>query len=256
MAAGAGESHGPMHQFEIERFIPLKIFGYDASFTNASLFMVIAAALIVGFLVYAMGSRSLVPGRAQSVAEMLYEFVANMIRENVGSEGMKYFPFVFSLFIFIFFTNFLGLIPYSFTVTSHIIVTFAMALSVFALVLIVGFSTHGLHFFSLFVPSGAPWWIMPLLVPIEIISFLSRPISLSVRLAANMLAGHTMLKVFAGFIVTMLSAGGILSVLSIAPLLAGIAVTALEVLVAAIQAWVFALLTCIYLNEAVHLHEH
>ena len=174
----------------------------------------------------------------------------------MGESGRKFFPFIFSLFIFIFFTNFLGLIPYSFTVTSHIIVTFAMALSVFALVLIVGFWTHGLHFFSLFVPSGAPSWIMPLLVPIEIISFLSRPISLSVRLAANMLAGHTMLKVFAGFIVTMLSAGGILSVLSIAPLLAGVAVTALEVLVAAIQAWVFALLTCIYLNEAVHLHEH
>lgn len=253
MAAG----HSPMEQFAIKPLIPIEIAGYDLSFTNASLWMLLAVA--VGTLLLTLGVKrdGIVPGRTQSIVELMYDFIERQTVGNVmGESGKKFFPFIFSLFIFIFFTNFLGLIPYSFTVTSHIIVTFAMALMVFALVLIVGFSTHGLHFFSLFVPSGAPAWIMPLLVPIEIISFLSRPISLSVRLAANMLAGHTMLKVFAGFVVTMLSAGGVLSVLSIAPLIAGVLVTALEVLVAAIQAWVFALLTCIYLNEAVHLHEH
>lgn len=253
MAAG----HSPMAQFEVHKLIPIEIGGLDLSFTNASLFMLLAVG--IGSLLLTLGVRrdGIVPGRTQSVVELMYDFIErNTVRNVMGEEGKRFFPFIFSLFIFIFFTNFLGLIPYTFTVTSHIIVTFAMALTVFFLVLIVGFWTHGLHFFSLFVPSGAPWWIMPIIVPIEVISFLSRPISLSVRLAANMLAGHTMLKVFAGFIVTMLGAGGILSFLSIAPLAAGVAVTALEVLVAAIQAWVFALLTCIYLNEAVHLHEH
>ena len=253
MAAG----HSPMAQFEVHKLIPLEIAGYDVSFTNASLWMAMAVVAGCLFLVLGVKRDGIIPGRLQSVVELMYDFIERQTVGNVmGESGKKFFPFIFTLFIFIFFTNFLGLIPYSFTVTSHIIVTFAMALSVFALVLIVGFWTHGLHFFSLFVPSGAPMWIMPLIVPIEIISFLSRPISLSVRLAANMLAGHTMLKVFAGFIVTMLGAGGVLAFLSVAPLLAGIAVTALEVLVAAIQAWVFALLTCIYLNEAVHLHEH
>jgi F-type H+-transporting ATPase subunit a len=253
MAAG----HSPMEQFAIKPLIPLEIGGVDLSFTNASLWMLLAVA--AGTLLLTLGVKrdGIVPGRTQSIVELMYDFIERQtVGAVMGESGKKFFPFIFSLFIFIFFTNFLGLIPYSFTVTSHIIVTFAMALSVFLLVLIVGFWTHGLHFFSLFVPSGAPAWIMPLLVPIEIISFLSRPISLSVRLAANMLAGHTMLKVFAGFVVTMLGAGGVLSVLSIAPLIAGVLVTALEVLVAAIQAWVFALLTCIYLNEAVHLHEH
>ena len=253
MAAG----HSPMAQFEVHKLIPLEIGGVDVSFTNASLWMALAVTAGCLFLVLGVRRDGIIPGRLQSVVELMYDFIERQtVLSVMGESGRKFFPFIFSLFIFIFFTNFLGLIPYSFTVTSHIIVTFAMALSVFALVLIVGFWTHGLHFFSLFVPSGAPLWIMPLIVPIEIISFLSRPISLSVRLAANMLAGHTMLKVFAGFIVTMLSAGGVLAFLSIAPLLAGVAVTALEVLVAAIQAWVFALLTCIYLNEAVHLHEH
>ena len=253
MAAG----HSPMEQFEIHKLIPLEIGGYDISFTNSSLWMLLAIGAGTALLTLGVKRDGIIPGRTQSIVELMYDFIErNTVGNVMGESGKKFFPFIFSLFIFIFFTNFLGLIPYSFTVTSHIIVTFAMALMVFATVLAVGFWTHGLHFFSLFVPSGAPAWIMPLLVPIEIISFLSRPISLSVRLAANMLAGHTMLKVFAGFVVTMLGAGGILSVLSIAPLIAGVLVTALEVLVAAIQAWVFALLTCIYLNEAVHLHDH
>ena len=249
--------HSPMAQFEVHKIIPIEIGGYDLSFTNASLFMVAAVVCTALLTLVGVKRDGVVPGRAQSVAEIIYDFIANgTVLSVMGESGRKFLPFIFTLFWFIFFSNFLGLIPYSFTVTSHIIVTFAMALSVFALVIAVGLWTHGLHFFSLFVPSGAPAWIMPVIVPIEIISFLSRPISLSVRLAANMLAGHTMLKVFAGFIVTMLGAGGVLSVLSIAPLIAGVAVTALEVLVAAIQAWVFALLTCIYLNEAVHLHDH
>jgi F-type H+-transporting ATPase subunit a len=253
MAAG----HSPMEQFEIHKLIPIEIGGVDLSFTNSSLWMMLAVAGGIALLLLGVKRDGIVPGRMQSVVEVIYEFIErNTVLNVMGESGRKFFPFIFTLFIFIFFSNFLGLIPYSFTVTSHIIVTFAMALSVFALVLVVGFWTHGLHFFSLFVPSGAPAWIMPLIVPIEIISFLSRPISLSVRLAANMLAGHTMLKVFAGFVVTMLGAGGVLSFLSIAPILAGVGVMALEVLVAAIQAWVFALLTCIYLNEAVHLHDH
>ncbi len=253
MAAG----HSPMEQFEVHKLIPIEIGGLDLSFTNASLWMLLAVGAGAALLTLGVKRDGIVPGRTQSVVELMYDFIERQtVGAVMGESGKKFFPFIFTLFIFIFFTNFLGLIPYSFTVTSHIIVTFAMALMVFATVLVVGFWTHGLHFFSLFVPAGAPAWIMPLLVPIEVISFLSRPISLSVRLAANMLAGHTMLKVFAGFVVSMLGAGGILSVLSIAPLAAGVAVTALEVLVAAIQAWVFALLTCIYLNEAVHLHDH
>jgi F-type H+-transporting ATPase subunit a len=253
----AAQGHSPMEQFEVYPLIPIHIGGYDLSFTNASLWMVIAVVTASAVLTLGVKRDGIVPGRLQSVVEVIYDFIERQtVLSVMGEEGRKFFPFIFTLFVFIFFTNFFGLIPYSFTVTSHIIVTFAMAIMVFFVVLGVGFWTHGLHFFSLFVPSGAPLWLLPLIVPIEIISFLTRPISLSVRLAANMLAGHTMLKVFAGFIVTMLSAGGVLAVFSIAPLLAGVAVTALEVLVAAIQAWVFALLTCIYLNEAVHLHEH
>ena len=253
MAAG----HSPMEQFAVHKLIPLEVAGYDLSFTNASLWMVLAVAAASLFLVLGVKRDGIVPGRMQSIVEIIYDFVRQKtVLDAMGESGMKFFPFIFTLFTFILFTNFLGLIPYSFTVTSHIIVTFAMAITVFGIVIAVGLWTHGLHFFSLFVPSGAPLWIMPIIVPIEIISFLSRPISLSVRLAANMLAGHTMLKVFAGFIVTMLGAGGVLAFLSFAPLLAGVAVTALEVLVAAIQAWVFALLTCIYLNEAVNLHDH
>jgi F-type H+-transporting ATPase subunit a len=226
MAAG----HSPMEQFAVTKIIPIELAGYDISFTNASLWMVLAVAAASLFLVLGVKRDGIVPGRMQSIVEMIYDFVRQKtVLDAMGESGMKFFPFIF---------------------------TFAMAITVFAIVIAIGLWTHGLHFFSLFVPSGAPAWIMPIIVPIEIISFLSRPISLSVRLAANMLAGHTMLKVFAGFIVTMLGAGGVLSFLAIAPLLAGIAVTALEVLVAGIQAWVFALLTCIYLNEAVHLHDH
>ena len=243
--AQAGES--PMKQFEITRLIDINIGGVDASFTNASLWMVVAVFGITIFTTIAMSGRALVPGRMQSMAELSYEFVANMLRENVGSEGMKYFPFVFTLFMFILFCNMLGMIPGSFTVTSHIIVTFAMAFFIFLAVTIIGFAIHGLGFLKLFVPSGIPVVLVPLLVVIEVISYLTRPISLSVRLFANMLAGHTMLKVFGGFVVA-------LGAFGIVPLLFMVALTGLEFLVAFLQAYVFAILTCIYLNDAIHLH--
>jgi F-type H+-transporting ATPase subunit a len=238
-----------MEQFEINRYLKLDLFGLDASFTNSSLFMVIAFFLIIGFLTYAMSNRSLVPGRLQSVAELSYEFVANMVYENTGKEGMKYFPFVFSLFIFVLVLNMLGMIPYSFTVTSHIVVTFALAALVFVVVTGIGFARHGLGFLKLFKPEGLPAALVPIIVPIELISYLIRPISLSVRLFANMMAGHTLLKVFAGFVVS-------LGVAGVVPLIATVAFTGLEFLVAFLQAMIFAVLTSIYLNDAINMHDH
>ena len=251
--SAAGAAHGttgidPMHQFEIKRFIPLEIFGIDVSFTNSALFMLIAVGLVSLFLIYAMRGHSLVPGRLQSMAELSYEFVANMVRENTGTEGMKYFPFIFSLFIFILTLNMLVMVPYSFTVTSHIVVTFALALLVFLFVLIVGFVKNGPGFLKLFVPSGVPVAMLPLITVLEVFSFLIRPISLSVRLFANMMAGHMMLKVFAAFVVGLGLMGGW------APLLFMVAFTGLEILVAFLQAFVFTVLTCIYLNDALHMH--
>lgn len=236
-----------MHQFEITRLTRLDLLGFDASFTNSSLFMVFAVILIVGFLALSMRGRALVPTRMQSVAELSYEFVANMVRENVGQAGMRYFPFVFTLFVFILVLNLMGLIPYTFTVTSHIIVTFALAALVFVVVTAVGFVRHGIGYLRLFVPEGVPFWLMPLIVPIELISYLIRPVSLSVRLFANMMAGHTMLKVFAGFVVS-------LGLFGFAPLLFTIAFTGLEFVVAFLQAFIFTVLTCIYLNDAVNMH--
>ena len=199
-------------------------------------------------MVLGMRRRALVPGRWQSAAELSYEFVANLLRDTVGSEGRKYFPFVFTLFMFILFGNMLGMIPYSFTFTSHIIVTFALALVVFLGVTVLGFVKHGIHFFSFFVPPGVSVVLWPLMIPIEIISYLSRPISLAVRLFANLTAGHTMLKVFAGFIISMGIVGGIL------PLAFVVALTGLELLIAFLQAYVFTILTCFYINDAIHLH--
>jgi F-type H+-transporting ATPase subunit a len=247
VATGAEGAHGPMYQFEIRHLTRMDILGYDISFTNSSMFMVLAVVLITGFLTLSMKGRSLVPRRMQSIAELSYEFVANMVRENVGTEGMRYFPFVFSLFVFILTLNLIGMIPYTFTVTSHIIVTFALAALVFVVVTAIGFARHGLGYLKLFVPEGVPLWLMPLIVPIELISYLIRPVSLSVRLFANMMAGHTMLKVFAGFVVS-------LGVFGFAPLLFTIAFTGLEFVVAFLQAFIFTVLTCIYLNDAVNMH--
>lgn len=252
-------STDPMHQFKIEPLfedLRWSIAGYDISFTNSALWMVIVTIAAAAFFTLAVKRDGIIPGRAQSVAEMLYEFLATTMRNIAGEDGMKFFSFVFTIFIFVLFANFFGLIPYSFTVTSHIIVTFALAMTVFLLVIFVGFWKHGIGFLRLFAPSGAPWWILPLLVPIEIFSFFLRPISLSVRLCANMFAGHVMLKVFAGFVAGWLGVASAASLVAIAPLLAGIAVTALEVLIAFLQAFVFAVLTCIYLNDALHLHDH
>ena len=251
-AEGAHGAEGglpnPMHQFEIKRLIDFELFGVDASFTNSALFMVIAAALITLFTLYAMRRRALVPTRMQSVAELSYEFVANMVRDNVGTDGMKYFPFIFTLFMFVLALNMLGMLPYSFTVTSHIIVTFALAAFVFLGVTAIGFIKHGVKFLKFFVPSGVPAVMLPLLVVIEVISYLTRPLSLSVRLFANMMAGHTMLKVFGAFVVALGVMGGI------APLAFMVAFTGLEILVAFLQAYVFAILTSIYLNDALHMH--
>jgi F-type H+-transporting ATPase subunit a len=240
--------HSPMEQFEIKRLLHLNLFGIDASFTNSSTWMVIAVILATAVFVWGMRQRALVPGRLQSVAELGYEFVAGMVRDNVGDGGKKYFPFILTLFIFILFCNVLGMVPYSFTPTSHIIVTFAMAAFVFIGVTIIAFWKHGIHFFSFFAPKGVPLWLMPILVPIEVISYLIRPLTLSVRLFANMLAGHIMLKVFAGFVIMVGLFFGWL------PLIFTSAFFALEVLVACLQAYVFAILTCLYLNDALHLH--
>jgi F-type H+-transporting ATPase subunit a len=236
-----------MEQFDIKRLLDFRIGPIDASYTNSALWMTIAVVLATFVFVIGMRQRAMVPGRLQAVAELGYEFVANMVRDNVGSAGKKYFPFVLTLFVFILFCNVLGLVPYSFTPTSHIIVTFAMALFVFLGVTIIGFARHGAHFLSFFVPKGVPFVLLLLLVPIEIISYFVRPFSLSIRLFANMLAGHTMLKVFGGFVVMLgIYAGW-------APLAFIVAFTGLELLIAFLQAYVFAILTCLYLNDAIHM---
>ncbi len=244
----------PMHQFHIVRYVPLKIFGIDASFTNASLWMVMTILIITGFLIYSMRNAALVPNRIQSVGELTYEFVANMVRDSAGHEGMKYFPVIFSIFVFVLVLNLLGMVPLpglgAFTVTSHIIVTFAMAAFVFIGVTLIGIANHGLHFFKLFVPSGVPVLLLPLITVIEIISYLTRPISLSVRLFANMMAGHTMLAVFGSFVVAMGLIGGWV------PLLFMVFIMGLEILVAFLQAYVFAVLSSIYLNDALHAADH
>jgi F-type H+-transporting ATPase subunit a len=242
----------PIHQFDIHRIVPINLFGWDVSFTNSAAFMLLAVLLTTAFFMVATRGRSLVPTRLQSVAEITHEFVAGMLRDSVGKEGMKYFPFVFALFIFIFVCNMMGMIPGAFTVTSHIVVTAALAAIVFLTVLVLGFAKNGLRFLKLFVPSGVPWYVLWLVTLIEIISFLSRPISHSVRLFANMLAGHIALKVFGGFIVMLLGAGAGFALLTPLPLLMAVAITALEVLVAFLQAYVFTMLTCMYLNDALH----
>lgn len=246
--------HSPVEQFTIKVLFALNLFGYDVSFTNSSLFMVLTVLASVLFLALAIRPAALIPGRMQGLAEMLYEFVADMVRSNVGNEGRPYFPVIFTLFMFVLFSNLLGLIPYSYTTTSQIVVTFAMALTIFVGVTLIALVKHGFHFFSFFVPSGAPKALIPFLVIIEVISYFVRPVSLSVRLFANMLAGHTMLKVFAGLAVMIASAGGVAAAGSVLPLIAIIGLTGLEVLVAVLQAYVFTILTCMYLNDALHLH--
>lgn len=249
-------ANDPTHQFLVQPIIPIEIGGVDFSFTNASLFMVATVAAASGFLYFATSNRGLIPTRMQSVAEMSYEFIANMLREGAGSHGMKFFPLVFSLFMFVLTANMLGLFPYFYTVTTQIIVTFALAILVIGTVIGYGFYKHGFQFLKVFVPSGIPGILLPLVVLIEVISFLSRPISLSVRLFANMLAGHITLKVFAGFVVSLAALGPIGIGGAILPLIMTVAITGLEFLVAFLQAYVFAVLTCMYLNDAVHPGGH
>ena len=249
----SGNVIDPIHQFQIIKIVELgKPGGIELAFTNSAAFMFGIVALVFFFLTYATRGRTLVPGRLQSLAEMSSEFVANTVLGSAGNEGMKFFPLVFSLFIFVLTANFVGMIPYAFTVTSHIIVTAALALVVILTVIIYGFVRHGTHFLRLFVPSGVPAFLLPFMVVIELISFLSRPISLSLRLFANMLAGHIAMKVFAGFIVMMTASGVVGWFGAVLPLFMVVALTALEFLVAALQAYVFAVLTCIYLNDALH----
>ena len=245
--ASTGEQHSPLEQFEIIPYLHIKINNLDLSFTNSSVTMVLTVAIITTFLTVSVKTRSLIPNRMQIMSEMAYNFIAQLLNDTVGNEGKQYFPFVFAIFMFVLIGNMVGMIPYSFTFTSHIIVTFALAFVVFIGVTILGLIKHRLRFFSFFVIPGLPWYMLPLLIPIEIISYLSRPISLSVRLFANMLAGHTLLKVFAGFVVA-------LGVAGILPLVFIVALTGLEILIAFLQAYVFAILTCLYINDALHLH--
>jgi len=239
----------PMSQFEVYSIGPkIQIGSFDLSFTNSSLFMVLTVTVISLFFIVATQKKSLVPNKMQLIAEMAFEFVSKMISETAGKDARPYFPFILSLFLFVLVANLLGMLPYSFTVTSHIIVTFALAFFIFIGVTIVGFAKHGISYLKLFVPSGVPIFLLPLIIVIEVISYLSRPVSLSVRLFANMMAGHTMLKVFGGFVVSLGILGGWL------PLGFAVALTGLELLVAFIQAYVFAILTCIYLNDALNLH--
>ena len=245
MAADGGQS--PLEQFVIKPIVPVEIGGVDVSFTNSALFMTIAVVVATVFLVLGMRRSDIVPGRWQAAVELSYDFIAGLLRDTVGAEGRKYFPIIFTLFMFVLLGNLLGMVPYSFTFTSHIVVTFAMAIMIFVGVTILGFVRHGMHFFSFFAPPGTPVVMLPLLVPIEIISYLSRPISLSVRLFANMLAGHTLIKVIAGFI-------ALLGVAGVLPFALVVALTGLEILIAFLQAYVFAILTCLYINDAIHLH--
>ena len=240
----------PIHQFAITDVFSTGEGGF--AFTNSALFMVLTVGLIIIYLVGSTAGRRLIPGRAQVVSELLYEFVANMVRGAAGTEGMKFFPFVFSLFMFVLVANMFGMIPFFFTVTSHIIITFALAMLVFLVVIAYGFYRNGFKFLKLFVPAGVPAYVLPIVVPIEVVSFLSRPISLSVRLFANILAGHITLKVFAGFIVSLGSLGALGFLGASLPLIMTVAITALEFLVAALQAYVFAVLTSMYINDAIH----
>ena len=245
-------ANDPIHQFQLTEHIPLEVGGLNVSFTNSSLFMVATVVLTSGFFIWATSKRGLIPSRAQSFAEMSYEFVANMLRDSAGQDGMKFFPLVFSLFLFILVANMIGMVPFFFTVTSHIIVTVALAMLVFLTVILYGFYKHGLGFLKLFVPSGVPAAVLPAVVIIEIISFFSRPVSHSIRLFANMLAGHITLKVFAGFVVSLSSFGAVGIAGAVLPFAMTLGLTALEFLVAFLQAYVFTMLTCMYLHDALH----
>ncbi len=243
----------PIHQFVIQPIIPLQVAGIDISYTNSALWMTIAVVLSVVLMTLSMRNKALVPGRVQVISESMYSFIGNMIRENTGVQGMQYFPLVFTLFVVVLMGNMLGMIPYSFTYTSHLAVTAGLAIAMFLMVVCIGIVRHGTHFFHLFLPPGVPLWLVPLIIPIEVVSFIARPITLSVRLFANMMAGHLMLKVFAGFSVAMLSFGTAGVALGLLPALFNTVLIVFEFLIAFLQAYVFTILTCIYLKDTIEI---
>jgi len=256
VATESGPAIDPIHQFALHPVVSIQVAGHDVSLTNSGLYMLLAVALAC--LLVALGARggSGVPGRMQAMAEMAYEFIAGMVRSAAGEAGMRFFPLVFCIFFFIVICNLIGIIPYSFTVTSQIIITASFALLVFFTVVIVGIKDHGLHFFKVFVPPDVPIYILPLVVAIEVFSFFVRPVSHSVRLFANMLAGHITLNVFGSFVVMLLGAGALFKAFAVLPFLMTVGLFALELLVAFLQAYVFAMLTCMYLNDALHPGGH
>ena len=241
------EAHNPLDQFIIQAWVPIKIGDFDASFTNSSAFMLLSVICATALMVLAVRPRAGVPGRWQLLAELSYQFIAKMVADNIGKEGRSYFPLIFSIFIFVLFGNLLGMIPYSFTFPSHIAVTLTMALLIFIMVTLIAFFKHGMKFFSFFLPEGVPIILAPLMIAIEVISYFTRPFSLSVRLFANMMAGHTLLKVIGGFVVP-------LGIFGFVPVAGLVAVMGLEFLIAFLQAYIFTILTCIYINDAIHLH--
>lgn len=252
-------SESPLAQFEIHRLVPFQVGGYDISFTNSSLMMALSVAVSLSIMVLGGLPRQMVPGRLQSVAEIIYGFVASMVRDNCGTAGMKYMPAIFSLFLFLLFGNVFGLIPGSFTFTSHIIITFTAAAAIFVFVTLLGLWRHGLHFFSFFLPAGVPWWLWWLIIPIEIVSYLSRPISLSVRLFMNMFVGHMLMFIVSGFAITLSMYFGSINVgfgvfAGAIPVLFNVAFTFLEILVAVLQAYIFSVLTSLYIKDALELH--
>lgn len=247
------DEHSPLHQFVVTPIIPMHIGGVDVSFTNSSLWMVIGAVCSILLLTLSMRKPQMVPTRGQMLVENMYAFIANMIKENTGTAGMQYFPLIFTVFMMVLMGNLLGLVPYSFTYTSQLIVTAGLALGVFALVIMLGLVRHGTHFFSLFLPPGVPMWLWPLVIPLEIVSFLIRPITLSVRLFANMMAGHLMLKVFAGFSVAMITMGALGWIGAMFPMLFNTILTGFELMIALIHAYVFSVLCCLYLKDTVEL---
>lgn len=241
------DAHNPLDQFIIQTWVPIKIGGLDASFTNSSAFMLLTVICATALMVLAVKPRAGVPGRWQLLAELSYQFIARMVSDNIGKEGRTYFPLIFSIFMFVLFGNLIGMIPYSFTFTSHIAITLTMAVVIFLMVTVIAFMKHGLKFFSFFLPEGVPIILSPLMIVIEVISYFTRPFSLSVRLFANMMAGHTLLKVIGGFVVP-------LGIFGIVPIAGLVAVMGLEFLIAFLQAYIFTILTCIYINDAIHLH--
>jgi F-type H+-transporting ATPase subunit a len=256
VAAEAGPAINPIEQFDIARILSIKVGNLDLSLTNSALYMLLAVVIACALMAIGGQGGTGIPGRMQAMAEMAYEFVAGMVRSATGEAGMRFFPMVFCLFMFVLICNLIALVPYSFSVTSHIIITVSLALLVFLTVVVIGIKENGVHFFKLFVPSGVPIYILPLVVAIEVISFMTRPISHSVRLFANMLAGHITLNVFGGFVVMLLGATAAVKALAVLPFAMTIGIYALELLVAFLQAYVFAMLTCMYLNDAIHPGGH